>query len=92
MGRRRSGVAGLFDRRRHGGLARSVNNHRGVAALGTIAADHTQSLVAGGSGLPHALTAGYTLAWAIGAASVLAGVAVTAALLLRGPRRAVLAT
>jgi len=64
----------------------------GVAALGTIAADHTQSLVAGGSGMPHALTAGYTLAWTIGAASVLAGIAVTAALLLRGPRRAVLAT
>jgi EmrB/QacA subfamily drug resistance transporter len=56
----------------------------GVAVLGTIATDHTQSLMAGGSAAPQALSAGFTLAWTIGAASVLAGVAVTAAL-LRGP-------
>jgi hypothetical protein len=38
LGRRRSGVAGLFDRRRHGGVANTMNNHRGASALGTIAA------------------------------------------------------
>ena len=57
----------------------------GVAVLGTVAADHTQSLLAGGSAAPQALSAGYTLAWTIGAASVLAGVAVAAALLRRQP-------
>ena len=57
----------------------------GVAVLGTVAADHTQSLLAGGSAAPQALSGGYTLAWTIGAASVLAGVAVAAALLRRQP-------
>jgi EmrB/QacA subfamily drug resistance transporter len=57
----------------------------GVAVLGTVAADHTQSLLAGGSAAPQALSAGYTLAWTIGAASVLAGVAVAAARRRREP-------
>ena len=59
----------------------------GVATLGTIAADRASDLVAGGSGLPSALTAGYTLAWEIGAASVSAGVIVAVALLGGGGRR-----
>jgi hypothetical protein len=37
MGRRRSGLLGLFDRRRRGGIVQGVNNHRGASALGTIA-------------------------------------------------------
>jgi hypothetical protein len=37
LGRRRNGLAGLFDRRRHGGVANAVNQHRGASALGTIA-------------------------------------------------------
>ena len=37
LGHRRSGLAGLFDRRRHGGVANAVNAHRGASALGTIA-------------------------------------------------------
>ena len=37
LGRRRSGLAGLFDRRRHGGAVNAVNNNRGASALGTIA-------------------------------------------------------
>jgi hypothetical protein len=37
MGRRRPGLAGLFDRRRHGGALNGVNNHRGVSAAATIA-------------------------------------------------------
>jgi hypothetical protein len=40
--------------------------------------------MAGGSAAPQALSAGFTLAWAIGAGAVLAGLAVTA-VLLRGP-------
>jgi EmrB/QacA subfamily drug resistance transporter len=58
----------------------------GLAALGTIAADHTQALRAGGRGAAAALTGGYTLAWEIGALSVVAG-AVAAFTLLRAPRR-----
>jgi EmrB/QacA subfamily drug resistance transporter len=56
----------------------------GVAALGTIATDRTEEMVNDGSGLGHALTAGYTLAWELGAVSVLAGIAV-AVTLLRAP-------
>ena len=59
----------------------------GVATLGTIAADRADDLVDGGSGLHSALTAGYTLAWEVGAASVSAGVIVAVALLGGGGRR-----
>jgi hypothetical protein len=37
LGRRRTGVPGLFDRRRQGGVGSTVNAHRGASALGTIA-------------------------------------------------------
>ena len=77
---------------REAGLASGIVNASlqigaavGLAALGTIAADHTQSLAAGGSGPLAALTGGYTLAWEIGALCVLAG-AVAAVALLRPPR------
>ena len=56
----------------------------GVAVLGTIATDHTQALMAGGSAAPDALSAGFTLAWTLGAGAVIAGLVVTA-VLLRGP-------
>jgi EmrB/QacA subfamily drug resistance transporter len=55
----------------------------GIAALGTIATDRAQQMVSDGSGLGHALTAGYTLAWELGAVSVLAGIAVAVTLLRR---------
>jgi EmrB/QacA subfamily drug resistance transporter len=55
----------------------------GIAALGTIATDRSEELVDDGSRLGHALTAGYTLAWELGAVSVLAGIAVAVALLRR---------
>jgi MFS family permease len=55
----------------------------GIAALGTIATDRTQTEVHDGSGLGHALTAGYTLAWELGALTVLAGIAVAVTLLRR---------
>jgi hypothetical protein len=37
MGRRRTGLAGFFDRSRRGGAVNAVNNHRGASALGAIA-------------------------------------------------------
>ena len=37
LGRRRSGVLGLFNRNRQGGIANGVNNHRGATAVGTLA-------------------------------------------------------
>jgi len=37
LGRRRTGIAGLFDRRRRGGAVNAVNNNRTASALGTIA-------------------------------------------------------
>jgi EmrB/QacA subfamily drug resistance transporter len=55
----------------------------GIAALGTIATDRAQQMVSDGSRLGHALTAGYTLAWELGAVSVLAGIAVAVTLLRR---------
>jgi MFS family permease len=58
----------------------------GLAALGTIAADRTEALRAVGDGAAASLTGGYTLAWTIGALSVVAGI-VAAVTLLRPPRR-----
>jgi EmrB/QacA subfamily drug resistance transporter len=73
------------------GLASSIVNASlqisaavGVAVLGTVATDKAQGLVDDGSGVGHALTAGYTLAWEIGAVSVGIGLLVALAL-LRGP-------
>ena len=57
----------------------------GLAALGTIAATRTAALHDGGQGFAAALTGGYTLAWTIGAISVVAG-GVAAVALLRAPR------
>lgn len=37
LGQRRSGLAGLLSSRRQGGLANTMNQNRGVSALGTIA-------------------------------------------------------
>jgi hypothetical protein len=37
LGRRRTGLAGLFDRRRRGGVASAMTTHRGASALGTLA-------------------------------------------------------
>ena len=57
----------------------------GLASLGTIAATRTAALHDGGQGFAAALTGGYTLAWTIGAISVVAG-GVAAVALLRAPR------
>ncbi|MGI8903759.1 MAG: MFS transporter, partial [Solirubrobacteraceae bacterium] len=57
----------------------------GIAALATIAADHTKRLAALGQPHADALTAGFHLAWEIGAGSVAVG-ALVALLTLRPPR------
>jgi EmrB/QacA subfamily drug resistance transporter len=57
----------------------------GLAALGTIATDHSQALAADGEGPAAALTGGYHLAFVIGAAIVAIGVLVAAVGLPSGP-------
>ena len=37
LGRRRTGLAGLFNRQRQGGVGGTVSAHRGASALGSIA-------------------------------------------------------
>ena len=56
----------------------------GLAALGTIATDHTKALSADGHSLASALTGGFHLAYVVGAASVAGGI-LAAFLLLRPP-------
>jgi MFS family permease len=46
----------------------------GLAALGTIAADHTKTLAAAGHALPSALTGGYHLAYIVAASCVGLGI------------------
>ncbi len=58
----------------------------GLAALGTIATDHTKALSADGSPLASALTGGYHLAYLVAAGCVSLGVLV-AFLMLRPPAR-----
>ena len=55
----------------------------GIAALGTIATDRAAVGSATAAASAHALTAGYTLAWELGALTVLAGIVVAVALLRR---------
>jgi MFS family permease len=57
----------------------------GLAALGTIATDRTNSLRAAGEGATQALSSGYHLAFLIGAGAAAVGILI-AALFLRAPR------
>jgi hypothetical protein len=59
----------------------------GLAALGTISAEHTHALVSQGQSLVGALTAGYQLGFGIAAACVAAGL-VIAVTVLRSPGQA----
>jgi len=51
-------------------VSMQVSAALGLAALGSVAADHTRSLLAGGAAAPAALTGGYQLAFRIGACLV----------------------
>ncbi|HXN79088.1 MAG TPA: MFS transporter [Candidatus Dormibacteraeota bacterium] len=59
----------------------------GLAALGTISADHTRTLIAQGHSLAGALTAGYQLGFGIAAACVATGLLIVL-VVLRTPRAA----
>ncbi|GGM37783.1 MFS transporter [Dactylosporangium sucinum] len=74
-------ASGLFNTTQQLGMA------VGVAALSTLAAHRTGTLLAAGAGEPDALTAGYRLAFTISAGLLVLSMA-GAALLLRSPRRA----
>ena len=58
--------------------------------LGTIATNHTKALLATHHGVTSALLSGYHLAFLLGAATIVTGIAV--ALVLLRPRQAALGT
>jgi MFS family permease len=64
-----------------------VGGALGLAVLATLASDRTESLLGAGESTAEALTSGYRLAFAVGAALVLAGIAV-ALTVLRPEREA----
>jgi len=68
-------------------LAQQVGGALGLAALGTIATNHSRSLAAHHVGAVDALIGGYHLAYTVAAGSVLAGI-VVALVVLRRPRAA----
>jgi EmrB/QacA subfamily drug resistance transporter len=65
-------------------VSQQVAGALGLAVLGTLATDHTQALELAGHSRVNALLGGYHLAFAVGAASVVAGI--VAALVLLRPR------
>jgi MFS family permease len=67
-------------------VSQQVAGAAGVAVLGTVATDHTRSLLAHGHALPAALTAGYHVAFIVGAGWVAVGV-LAAVALVRPSRR-----
>lgn len=72
-------ASGLFNTTQQIGMA------LGVAVLSTLAASRTETLTEAGRSLPEALTGGYHLAFAVGAALLLTALTLTATL-LRTPR------
>src|ERR1700716_2497268 len=68
-----------------GNVTMQVGGAFGLAALGTISADHTQALVAQGLPLVGALAGGYQLGFSIAAACVAAGLLIVL-VVLRSPR------
>jgi EmrB/QacA subfamily drug resistance transporter len=68
-----------------GNVTMQVGGAFGLAALGTVTADHTHTLLAQGESLAGALTAGYQLGYGIAAACV-ASALVIVLVVLRAPR------
>ncbi len=66
-------------------VSQQISGAVGLAVLGTIATDHTHTLLGRHAALPAALVGGYHLSFAIGALCVGVGAAL-ALLLLRAPR------
>ena len=69
-----------------------ISGALGLAALGAIATDRTQTLTAQGFAADHALVAGYQLAFVVASACVLATVAVALVVLRAGRRVPAVAT
>ena len=70
-----------------GNVTMQVGGAFGLAALGTISADHTRVLMAQGMSLAGALTSGYQLGFGIAAACVATGLLIVV-VVLRTPRAA----
>jgi EmrB/QacA subfamily drug resistance transporter len=70
-----------------GNVTMQVGGAFGLAALGTISAGHTQTLMAQGKSLAGALTAGYQLGFGIAAACVATGLLIVV-VVLRAPHAA----
>jgi EmrB/QacA subfamily drug resistance transporter len=70
-----------------GNVTMQVGGAFGLAALGTITADHTHTLIARGESVTGALTAGYQLGYGIAAACV-ATALIIVLVVLRSPRAA----
>jgi hypothetical protein len=65
-------ASGLFN------TSQQVGGALGLAVLSTLATSHTSHLVASGTGAPEALTRGFDVAFAVGAALIAAGIVVVA--------------
>jgi EmrB/QacA subfamily drug resistance transporter len=64
-------------------VSQQISGALGLAVLSTVAAEHTQSLIADGHGTTSALISGYHLAFFTGAAAIGAGIILALALLPR---------
>jgi EmrB/QacA subfamily drug resistance transporter len=70
-------------------VSQQISGALGLAVLSTIAADHTQGLLADGDGATSALLGGYPVAFVAGAAAIVVGILLAVALLRpRDPQRA----
>ena len=70
-------------------VSQQISGALGLAVLSTIAADHTQGLLADGSGTTSALLGGYHVAFIAGAAAIVVGILLAVAILRpRDPQRA----
>jgi EmrB/QacA subfamily drug resistance transporter len=70
-------------------VSQQISGALGLAVLSTIAADHTQGLLADGDGATSALLGGYHVAFVAGAAAIVVGILLAVALLRpRDPQRA----
>ena len=65
-------ASGLFN------TSQQVGGALGLAVLSTLATSHTTHLVASGTSGPEALTRGFDVAFAVGAALIAAGIVVVA--------------
>jgi EmrB/QacA subfamily drug resistance transporter len=70
-------------------VSQQISGALGLAVLSTVAANHTQGLLADGNGLESSILGGYHLAFLGGAVAIVAGIVLAMALLRpRGPQLA----